>query len=404
MKSIRAILLMAIIACVLGGITLHYGWWPNPFLKDANPGLEISAEEPTRAEDTGRELRFMGWLEPADGILSISGTPGDRLEHLDVAEDAAVKQGQVLARLASQPIKQLQLDVLDCQIREAEARREAEAELAQTRIRSAELAKEKVEILASEATGLERKIDLLKDNRALAKKDFDRMRKLRAAPLSGDGSIEVVSEQELERQQLVVHQAETELAAAEAELRRLRATRDLSMKAAEADLKAARAAEKQAIAAVPVESLKKQREVARSELEYSSVKAPCKGKVLKIFMHEHESIDQRPILRMANLEQMVAVAEVYDVDAKRIQEHQEAILTSTAFHAPFDKTGIKGEVAWVGNMVNTPELRSVDPFAKVDRHVVPVRIRLKEGVAEAARFVGLQVEVEIRTTAGTKRP
>jgi hypothetical protein len=57
-------------------------------------------------------------------------------------------------------------------------------------------------------------------------------------------------------------------------------------------------------------------------------------------------------------------------------------------------------VKTIGNMVKTAELKRLDPYAPVDRHVIEVRIQLDD-VNEAARLVNegatalvnLQVEV-----------
>jgi HlyD family secretion protein len=194
-----------------------------------------------------------------------------------------------------------------------------------------------------------------------------------------------------------VHRAKSELDAAKAELKRLHEIRDLSMRMADADYDAAVATKSEAVAAVPVDSLKERLKIAKSELALAEIKAPCKGTVLKIFVRAGESIGQKPILRMGNLERMVALAEVYEVDAKRVQRSQEATIRSPAFHAPYNENGLRGKVVAVGRVVNTPELKSLNPFARVDRHVIPIRIELdKEGCGEAGRFVNLQVDVEVR--------
>ena len=187
-----------------------------------------------------------------------------------------------------------------------------------------------------------------------------------------------------------------ELAAAKAELKRLQATQELAAKAAEADLKAALASKDEAAAAVPVKSLQQKREMARFELSMAEIKSPCEGRVLKTFMRAGETVSQKPILRMANLDRMVALAEVYEVDVKQVRVGQTATIRSKAFHAPKDKEGLRGKVVQIGRIVNTPELKSLDPFAKADRHVIPIRIEIAaDDCAEAAQFVDLQVDVEL---------
>jgi HlyD family secretion protein len=391
MKYARSVSLMLVVFVGAVGIASHYGWLPNPWHAAAvKADRKASAVDPA---DDGR-LRVLGWLEPASGVIDINGIPGDRLEALLVAEDAVVTKGQPLAHMEDRALKQLQLDAAETQVQEAVARREAEIQLAETRIQTARLGIEKAKLQETEAETLREKITLLEDNLALAQKDYDRMRELKTgtAALSDP----VVSEQDLDRQQLVVHQAKSELAAARTDLKRLQATQKLAVKAAEAELKAALASKDEVAAAVPVKSLQQKRDMARFELSMAEIKSPCQGRVLRTFMRAGETVSQKPILRMANLDRMLALAEVYEVDVKTVRVGQTAILRSKAFHAPKDKEGLRGKVVQIGRIVNTPELKSLDPFAQADRHVIPIRIEIAaDDCAEAAQFVDLQVDVEL---------
>ncbi|MGA2065874.1 MAG: efflux RND transporter periplasmic adaptor subunit [Thermoguttaceae bacterium] len=397
MKHVRAAGVLAVVALSGGAIACYLGWLPNPLAGRVDTLAAGSSPDGPGGADSG-VVRIMGWMEPAGGVIDLGGIPGDRLERLAVAEGEAVEKGQVLAGLDSRALKQQQVDLLAIQIAEAAARRDAESQLAESRIRTAKLGQDKVKLQDLQVESLQEKIGLLADNLALAQKDLGRLTNLRASPQPSGLSDEIVSQQDLERQQLVAHRAKTELDAAKAELRSLQETRDLSAKAAEADYAAAVASKSEAVAAIPVKSLQQRLEMAKADLALAEIKAPCKGTVLKIFVRAGESIAQKPILCMADLERMVALAEVYEVDARRVARGQTAIIRSPAFHPPHDEKGLRGKVVAVGRMVNTPELKSLDPFARVDRHVIPIRIELdKEGSAEAARFVNLQVDVELHT-------
>jgi HlyD family secretion protein len=341
-------------------------------------------------------MHFLGWLAPADGMLDINGPPGDRLESLKVAEDAVVAKDQLLAILESRAMKQLDLDALQAQIQEATARRDAELKLAEMRAEAAKLGIEKVRLKEDEADVLEAKIKLLEANLALADKDSERLHRLQAEASTNPLSDAVVSDQEVERQELVTRQAKTELESARVELKGLRATQDLARRAAEAEFRSALASKDEALALIPLGSLAARREMAKLQLALTEIKAPAAGTVLKVFMQAGESIGPKPILRLANLTRMVARVEVYEVDAKQVRLGQPAIVRSAAFHAPKDRDGLHGRVVQIGRLVNTPELRSLDPFARVDRHVIPIRIELSpEDTAEAAHFVDLQVDVEL---------
>ena len=393
MKYLRNTSLLLVLMAAVAALASYCGWLPNPWHSSA-----AGVDRTTSLADTADEgvLRVLGWLEPAGGLIDIDGIPGDRLERLLVAEDAVVNKGEPLAHMADRALKQLQLDAARTEWQEAVARREAEIQLALARIQTAKLGIEKVKLQETEAESLREKTRLLEDNLVLAQKDENRMRELRDRSRVAVLSDPLVSEQEWDRQHLVVHQAQTELAAAKADLKRLQATQVLAAKAAEADLNAALASKDEVAAAVPVKSLEQKQEMARWELSMAQIESPCDGRVLKIFMRAGETVSQKPILRMANLDRMVVLAEVYEVDVKQVCVGQAATIRSKAFHAPKDKEGLHGKVVQIGRIVNTPELKSLDPFAKADRHVIPIRIEIAaDDCAEAAKFVDLQVDVEL---------
>ena len=188
-------------------------------------------------------------------------------------------------------------------------------------------------------------------------------------------------------------------------LEKLQRTSRLSQEAAEADLEAARASKAAALAAIPVESLSKQRDLAEKQYEQTEIKAPCDGTVLKMFMRPGETITHRPILQMADLKSMVVVAEVYETDIKRVKVGQTALIKSKALAEPYDKDGLRGTVERIAGMITTPELKSLDPLASADRRVVEVRVKL-EGVNStvAAGLVNLQVDVTIKPKGSAEAP
>jgi HlyD family secretion protein len=150
----------------------------------------------------------------------------------------------------------------------------------------------------------------------------------------------------------------------------------------------------------PTGTLRKQLEIAQERLNQAIIRAPGDGVVLKVFMRAGEFIAQKPILQMAQLDSMVCVAEVFDGDVKHVSVGQKVQMRTRAFAGDFRKTYVTGTVQRIGNMVKTPELQQLDPYAPVDRRVIEVRIELDD-VSEAARLVNeeatalvnLQVEV-----------
>jgi len=380
----------AVLLLIAGGWIAHRAGVPLPLAEHfhfgaAEPGAAAEEQPPGDLPAAAASVVALGWLEPASGVVEISGTPGDRIEEILVSEGGQVEAGEALVYLASREIHRLEMDALKSQIAEAEARSAAEKSLADARIITAKLGVEKIDMQGMDRENLKRRIDLLKANLQLARKDLERMENL---------SEELVSSQERERQQLVVTQAEAELAVAEADLKKLDRTLDFSRRAAEAELNAAEAGKRQAAASIPVESLRSQLEITEAKLRQSEIRAPSKGAVLRVFMESGESIGRTPILQMADLEQMSAVAEVYETDVKRIELGQPAVVRSEAFRAPYDEDGLHGKVEAIGRLITTPELKSLDPFARADRHVVPVRVLLDQNDSrQAADFSNLQVDV-----------
>jgi HlyD family secretion protein len=220
---------------------------------------------------------------------------------------------------------------------------------------------------------------------ALAQKDQERIKAL---------SKGLATDQERERQALLVQQAQSELESAQALRDQLLRTNTLGMEAAKLELKAAEEAKGQLLYAIPIASLDVQRKLAQAQFDRTQLLAPCNGTILKTYVRPGETIGSKPVLQMADLEQMVVVVEVYENEVKHIRLGQQAMIASKAFQPPYDQKGLQGKVIRVGRMINTPMLKSVDPFAPADRHVVEVRVQFNsEGSKQTVALSNLQVDV-----------
>ncbi len=390
-----------VVAAVLVVVALGATGWlahrlglPLPFVGVAGSQDGESSKpagDPASITAERQRVVALGRLEPADGLIQISGLVGDRVESLEVEAGSFVKKGQPMVYLESRALRQLQLQSAQSQLREAQARYAAEEKSADAQILTASLAVKEVETRELDIKAQQKKIELLKANLELATRDISRLEDL---------SEDLVSDQQRERQLLVVHQAEAELSFGETLLKKMQQTKKLSLDAARADLQAAEAAKPQVLTAIPVESLKKSVELARLHWQRTAIVAPCDGTVLKILTWPGESIGTKPILQMGNLQQMVVVATVYETEIKYIELGQRAVVRSKAFDPTYDHEGLKGQVIRIGRLITTGEMKSLDPFARADRHVVEVRIELDAHGSEQARHLSnLQVEVTISKTA-----
>lgn len=332
-----------------------------------------------------RQVNALGWLEPADGILQVAALTGERLAELDIKKGDVVKKGQILGRLDSRSLRQLEHDALVSERDELGKRYKAEKQVAAARIGAAKVAVERARTLESESTAKQREIDLLQASRDSTRKDLARLENL---------SFDLASKQDRERQSLAVKKSEAELAAAEAGKERLEQANRLNLAAAQAELAAAEAGAVQVEASFGSAALDKKLELSTAQLARSEIVAPSDGTILEVVMKQGEMIDTRPILQMADLTRMVCVAEVHENEVKRLRVGQKVQIRSAALASPYDDMGLVGEVEEIGRMIGSPMSKSVDPFAASDRHVVRVRCRLDASSTKvAAGLVNLQVDV-----------
>jgi HlyD family secretion protein len=140
---------------------------------------------------------------------------------------------------------------------------------------------------------------------------------------------------------------------------------------------------------------------AKVDLETSAVRSPITGKVLKIRTKESEQASNsiggnsggsqcRGIAELGRVDQMYAVAEVYETDVQRLKQGQRATVTSSAFSEE-----ISGTVQQVGLLIRKNDVLNTDPAADTDMRVVETKIRLDDS-RPIAGLTNLQVKVKIQ--------
>jgi HlyD family secretion protein len=351
----------------------------------------------TQVEETfdGRMVAALGRLEPADGIVAVGALPGDLLKTLDVHVGDTPTKDDVIGRLASYELRQLEVESVDAQLKEAHARETAETNLADSRIIAARLALEQAKAKSLELDSQEQQVNVLSKKLELEQHKLDAIQGV---------SRDLISEEEQQQQDLLVQKLKAELSAAQSTVTQLQKTSKLAIDAAQADFNAAETAKQQIKSTIPTDSLEVARKVAVEQQARAEIKAPITGTVLTINMQEGEHVTNQPILQMANLKKMVCIAEVYETDVRRVHQDQRAVIRSKAFRPEVNKKGLHGTVRHVGDIVGPAQLNPLDPFARTDRRVVEVRIELDPGdVAVAARYVNLQVDVTIDTGQGAEQ-
>ena len=284
------------------------------------------------AEDHQGAVSALGRLQPQHGIIHIGApsTPealsGSLLSELFVKEGDDVEAGALLAVTGSAHVLEVRLQLADSEL--VLAKQSAEA--AQSR---AEEACVLADVSAREA---HRRAQLL------AKK--------------------------------LASQEETESAQGRAEATAASCT---------AGLAAARVSETE------IDVAKAHIAVARAELDRASVKSPFNGRILKVMAHPGEFIGLEGILELGRVDNMYAVAEVYETDIRRVQIGQTATIKSTAL-----RHDLTGKVELIRHKVRKQDVVGTDPAADKDARIIEVEILLDDP-GPAKSLTNLQVQIVI---------
>jgi HlyD family secretion protein len=128
----------------------------------------------------------------------------------------------------------------------------------------------------------------------------------------------------------------------------------------------------------------------QAELDRAYVRAPFAGRILDVHAHVGELVGADGILELGRVDQMVAIAEVYETDIRHVRVGQKARIRSDALAGD-----LTGTVARIRPKVQKLDEIGTDPAARKDARIIEVEIKLDDS-APAASLSLLQVEVEIR--------
>jgi HlyD family secretion protein len=308
------------------------------------PALSVQAADSTPA------VSAQGRIEPAGGVLRLAApyvfSAPQVITELRVKTGDAVKQGQVLAVLDSQPRLQAALDAAQADLKLAESRHA----LARTRQSAGE-------VQAAVAAATSAKIDA--DH---AEREFKRSQQLDTQA--------AVARIELDKWQ-------TEVA--------LRKALHEQKQHAHCALRDTLAAEV-ATASATVEVAKVAVARATAELACGVMLAPSEGRVLKTLLYAGE-LAATPVLEMGDTRTMHVIAEVDQADVRQVRLDMPARITSPALAAP-----LTGKAIHIGQRVSKRDAFNLDPAARSDGRVVEVTVRLDDP-APVAGLTNLEVEV-----------
>jgi HlyD family secretion protein len=374
---------VAVAAGVGAGFYLAGQFSPRVANSGKQDGIALGARD---------KITALGRLQPEGGVVPVYGPPGDRIAKLyPVAPGASLKAGDPIAELASRKERLLEVQVAETQLTEAKAARDAADRAGKQKIRAAEAELNQAKAnKQSDLAAIKAKLDFLDLQAKSAAKQVDRLKDLK------DKGVTVASE-DIEKAELLKAQADAELVANKALRDKTQTTYEETEKAAQAKIDAAKAELDEALARAPIKSSEEKLELARQMAEQTVIKAPIAGTVLKVVGREGQPTGMEPILQMADLSKMTAVAEVYESDVAQISTWVQSKPIPVEVTNPALTKPLKGEVrteADISRMIARNQVFAMGPREDTDRRVVEVVVHLDDAfTADAARFVGLQVTV-----------
>lgn len=379
---------------------------------------------------TVRQVYSLGRLEPAQGVISISAIPGERLKELDpdVIENELSPANGILGLLTSYDLGKVQLRALEKKAELSDQKRNHDIQIAKAQQAQAEAGLAQTEAKQKELELQSGKLNALEVASQLAAEEYAQL-----ADLSHSDP-ELVTAHQLAKQANQMEMANQDFMIASQSYGSTKDAADKAVSAAKANIAVAAMTLEQLDRGYDRQVIEQEMIVAQETLKRSILLAPnvpaaalenvtgiqcqkdCQPEqpetygpytVLKVFARPGEFITQMPIVQLADLSQMICIAEVYEADIKELAVNQAVIIRSPAFSGTFadgpadSKTnqrsgGIQGRVTRIGSLIASPGLANRNPLAPADRSVVEVRIEITDPAAieHAAKRVGLQVTVE----------
>ena len=361
----------------------------------AHPTADPNPSNTPSAANLPERVTALARLQPVGRVVPISGLPGDRIETMEALYPGQkLTFNQPIATLSSHAQRQLEVRIATQQLAEAreqlaQSRTAGEKKIA---IAEAELAQAQA-AKADDLAALSAQVNVAQTQEESASKALMRLNTLRGENVK-------VADEDYDRVRLLQSQASAGLIAAQSALKKARINYDEGEKTATLKIAAARAELAEAIAKVPIASAAERVKLAEQVRDLTVLKAPIAGTVLSISGRVGQPTGMTPIVQMADLTEMTAVAEVYESDVSRVLDWlTQHPVTAEVSHPPALVQPLRGVVRSerdVARMIARNQVFPGGPREDADRRVVEVVVHLDAAsTALAARFVGLQVTVTL---------
>ncbi|MEL6603958.1 MAG: HlyD family efflux transporter periplasmic adaptor subunit [Cyanobacteria bacterium J06614_10] len=337
----------------------------------------------------------LGRIEPEGEVirLSVSNAADSRVNEIRVSEGDRVEAQEVIAVLQGAERRQADLSSAYALVRQRQA------ELAQQQsgnVKPASLAAQRETIARLEAqlmTQRQQRLAAIEKAQAVLQESQAKYERYQLLAAAGA----------LERVELDVALRDYETAQADLALERSNqeeTERTLSAQISEERMRLSELAqplpEAIEIAAAQLEQAQIQVAQSQADLDDVLVRAPVAGQILKINTRVGEQVNtQQGIVELAQTDQMMVVAEVYETDIRKVSIGQPVSVVSEYGGVESALTGTVEQIGLQIGKANFGE-EDADPTQDVNARIVTVKVRLDETDSQrVAALTGMQVRVSI---------
>ncbi len=358
----------------------------------------VSTTEEPEAVPTVVELDAvvaLGRIEPEGEVirLSVPNAADSRVNEIRVAEGDRVEANQVIAVLQGAERRQADLQAAYALVKQ----RQAELSQIQTgSVKAASVEAQQAQInrleaqLTTQVQQRQADVELAQANLREAEVNYQRYQALAAVGAESRSQLDIA--------QRNYETTQAELAQKQAALGETATTVRAQIREAQARLVELRQTTPEAIAIAQAQLEQAQIQVSQrqADLDDVLVRAPVAGQILKINTQIGEQVNiQEGIVELAQTDQMMVLAEVYETDIRQVSLGQAVTVTSEYGGTAQE---LMGTVDQIGLQIGTATFGEgdADPTQDVNARVVTVKVRLDDEASEAvAALTGMQVRVAI---------
>ncbi|MEO0541011.1 MAG: HlyD family efflux transporter periplasmic adaptor subunit [Cyanobacteria bacterium P01_A01_bin.105] len=367
---------------VVGGVSLYT-------LRSVQQARQAEQEEAAAPIPERVSIAALGRVEPDSGVIDVASSENGVIAEVLAEKGDVVAQGQPLIYLDIYEVRKAERDYAASQLEEARRRLAAETQLGQARIQAAATLENKAGPPQTEAIRAQQAaIDSIQAQLDLALIDLNRF-----TDLHRQGAISL---QVLQQQRTQVAELRSNLASSQATKAQLAATQVADLDSASAQVLSAEANLALSQIQAGVVSAEQNLVLAEARLALALVTAPIDGEILDISAVGEPSssgLSSTTLLSVANTDEMIVVAEVYETDIGLVAVGQSVTITSR--NGAFEET-LTGTVRHVGRQIGKNDVIDVDPAADADSRVVEVDIAVEQDeVIEGLSYLDVDVLIEI---------